>query len=471
MKFTEAEKQRLLVLGRKNLMDYCILTNPRYKPNWHHELLAEKLEAVERGEIKRLIVTMPPRHGKTELCSIRFPSWYLGLHPEREIITSSYGADLARDFGGKTREVMDEPSYKSIFPTRLREDARAKDKWVTKEGGSYTAVGIGGAITGRGADVLIIDDPLKNREESESELIRNKVWDWYTSTAYTRLSPNGAVVIIMTRWHLDDLVGRVLEGQELGGEQWEVVDLPAIATTDEEHRKEGEALWVDRYNLEALENIKNTIGIYDWNSLYQCNPVSAETQEFQESWFHIYKKEDLPDDYDVYATVDLAISKSDAADNTSVQVCAKAGNKPEIYHLEEFTGKYDPGQVIDYLFSLKDKYAFKLRSVGIETVAYQKSLVYFINEEMKKKGQFFNIVELKAQGSKETRIRGLIPIFRNNLFFLSEQNDNTKLKDELLHFPFGKHDDRIDSLSYMLQVFRNTVSEDRVYQYKPKYKK
>lgn len=456
--------------GRYSLIDFSIILDKNYKPNWHHEKISSALEKVESGEIKRLIIQMPPRHGKSQLASINFPAWYLGRNPDKEIITASYSADLATDFGSKTRDVVNDELYKEIFETRLKQDEQNKAKWRTNNKGSYTSVGVGGPLTGRGANILIIDDPIKNREEAESETIRKKVWDWYTSTAYTRLEKNGAIIVIMTRWHLDDLAGKLLDYEKSGGEHWDIISFPAIAEDDESYRKKGEALWKNKYDIDALNNIKKNIGLYDWNALYQQNPIHADSQEFKQEWFKYFTDEDIKGmDLDVYALVDLAISDKDSADNTSIQVIGKNRITPNIYKLEDLSGRLDPAQVIEYLFHLKEKYKFKFRKAGIESVGYQKSLMYFINEEQRRRQIYFDVVELKAVSSKESRIRGLIPMYKNGVIY--HRNTDTDYENELLTFPFGKHDDRIDAMAYLQQVLENTKSTQSAKQYIPDWSK
>ena len=473
----ELNESEIMQLGRFDLIDFSILTNPNYKPNWHHLLIADYLEKAERGEIKRLIIQMPPRSGKSQLASINFPAWYLGRNPDKEIITASYSADLAIDFGQKTRDLVRDKTYQAIFPElELKDDSQAKNKWLTKQGGSYISTGVGGSLTGRGANCLLLDDVVKNREEANSEMIRKKIWDWFLSTAFTRLSPNGVIVLIMTRWHLDDLAGRIQETDV--DNQWTVLSLPAIAETDENYiikgkeykRKEGDALWEDRYSLEEVLKIKKQVGVYDWNSLFQQNPIHSDTQEFKREWFRYFTDEDiLLLDLDVYALVDLAISEGKEADNTSIQVIGKNRSKPEIYKLEDSTGRLDPAQVIEYLFHLKEKYKFKFRKAGIESVGYQKSLMYFINEEQRRRQTYFDVVELKAVSSKESRIRGLIPMYKNGIIY--HRNTDTDYENELLTFPFGKHDDRIDAMAYLQQVLENTKTSQSVKQYTPDWSK
>jgi len=276
------EAQRELAkreLARRHLLDFTKFRFPSYKINWHHKILSDALERVENGTLKRLIVNMPPRHGKSELVSVNFPAWCMGRDKNRSIIAASYGADLATDFGRKVRNIMDDQDYKLLFNTRLAEDAKAKGSWSTQGRGEYNAVGVGGAITGKGASIAIIDDPVKNREEADSEIVSEKIWDWYRSTLRTRLTPDGAIVIVMTRWRDNDLVGRILEEQKLSsGEKWEVITLPAIAETDDEHRKTGEALWADHYTLDNLKQIQNDVGNYE----FACTP--KETPILMSDW-------------------------------------------------------------------------------------------------------------------------------------------------------------------------------------------
>jgi hypothetical protein len=241
--------------ARRGLIGFTSYTNPVYEPAQHHERIAAKLEAVERGELDRLMIFMPPRHGKSELASRKFPARYLGKHPGRQVIAASYNSDLATDFGRDVRNLMASPEYAEVFPgVGLRPDSKAADRMNTTQGGAYFAAGVGTATTGRGAHLGIIDDPFKDREDADSENQRERVWNWYRSTFFTRLMPGGAVVLIQTRWHEDDLAGRLLEqdGRLEDGGEWDVLELPAISG--------GKALWPEWYDVPALERIKATIG-------------------------------------------------------------------------------------------------------------------------------------------------------------------------------------------------------------------
>ena len=350
---------------------------------------------------------------------------------------------------------------------------------MTESRGSYISTGVGSAITGRGANLLLIDDPIKNREEANSETMRNKIWDWFTSTAFTRLSPGGAVIVIQTRWHTDDLAGRIQDMDE--DNEWKVLSLPAIAEHDENwnikrveySRKQGEALWQDRYSLDELLKIKKQVGIYDFNCLYQQNPINEENQVFKKEWFTYYEEyEIINKDLEVYAIVDLATwDKSDKNDNTSIQVIGKEHDSNIIYKLEDFTGRYNPTEIIDYLFYLKDKYKMSLISVGIETNGYQKSLEFFLKQEMDKRGKPFSVKPIVSRTSKELRIRGLVPFYENRLIKHRSNGKDNALEDEMLVFPFGKHDDRIDSMALMLQTIEETDYKSSAKSFTPDYNK
>ena len=267
-------------------------TKGKWKAAKHLKLLNRKLIDVAYGKTKRLIVSMPPRHGKSMLISQFFPAWFLGRFPDKRVMLTSYEAGFAASWGRKARDVLEERG-REMFNIELRNDSTAADRWDIKghTGGMVTA-GVGGPLTGKGADLLIIDDPIKNAEEAASKTIREKIWDWWGSTAYTRLEPDGAVIIIMTRWNEDDLVGKVIQNLEESGEEWEVLNLPALA---EEHdplgRDVGEALWPERFDEKRLDKIRRTIGSYYFSALYQQRPQPQGQTKFRREWFH-YARED-----------------------------------------------------------------------------------------------------------------------------------------------------------------------------------
>lgn len=442
--------------ARENLIDFLIATNPNYEPNWHHEIIAKELERIEAfgdRDYKVLLVFVPPRHGKSELCSIGFPAWYLGRNPDKEIITVSYSAELAQDFGSKTRSIVSGEAYPYIFSgLTLKEDEQAKAKWRTSKGGSYTSVGVGGAITGRGANVLLFDDPIKNREEAESEVYREKVWQFFTSTAFTRLEPNGVVVVILTRWHTDDLAGRILANNELN-KRCKIIHFPAIAVSREAHRGEGEALWPERFNVQSLEEIKNTIGPYDWSSLYQGNPVVSERQEFKPEW-----KKTIPEaqvamlNTNRFLTIDTAISKKSSADYTGF--CDNRIDKQNFWYFKAWRMRLGAEELVDALFSLHKVNHYT--GIGIEKTVYLDGLKPYLDMEQRRRNMFLPIVELKHnQLAKEIRIRGLIPHYAAGQIF-HIQGECKDLEEEQLNFPVGLHDDVLDAAAYQTQI----TSED-----------
>lgn len=269
---------------------YCLLMgSPSYTMAPHHHLIADTLEKVERGEIKRLIISMPPRHGKTMEVSEFFPAWYFGRHPDHQIIQAGYSDDLAAASGRKVRDQFLDPIFHAIFPrARLNPASSSCSEFATTEKGLYRASGIGGSITGRGAHILIIDDPIKNREEAESQVIREKHKAWFSSTAYTRLMPGGAIILVLTRWHVDDLAGWQLK--EHADEGWTVLSLKAIAeSNDPLGRKEGEALWPGQFSAKDLARIKRALSPRDWAALYQQSPYVPEGEMVKLSWFWRYQ--------------------------------------------------------------------------------------------------------------------------------------------------------------------------------------
>lgn len=438
--------------AQKNLIDFEIATNPTYEPVWFQEKIAKELEHVEKfgdRDYKILIITLPPRHGKSNLCSIDFPAWFLGRNPTKEIIACSYSAELAQDFGSRTRNKVDSEEFKLIFPdVHLKEDEKARGRWRTNQGGSYVAVGVGGSITGRGSSVLLIDDPTKNREEAESQVYRDKVWNWFTSTAFTRLHPGGVVVIVLTRWHLDDLAGRILANSELSV-RTKVMKFPAIANQDGSHRKQGEALWPERYPLSAIEEIKKTIGIYDFSSLYQCHPFTTESQEFKPEWYKYISEAELEVMQTAkYLTVDTAMSKKTHADYCGF--CDNEVDRENFWNLRAWRARLGPEELVDSLFALHARR--KYSKIGIERTAYLDGLKPFLDSEQRKRNIFLPVVDLEhKQVAKEIRIRSLIPRYASGSI-RHVQGQCNDLEEEQMSFPTGVRDDILDSCSYQSQL-------------------
>jgi hypothetical protein len=291
------------LLGRRDLIAFTEATFPAYKPARHHRLIAAQLKRVLAGEVDRLMLLVPPRHGKSELASRRFPAYYLGHHPDRQFLSISATADLAADFGRDVRNLIASAEYATLFDTKLAPDSHAKGKWHTSAGGLYYSVGIGGGVLGRGAHVMLIDDPFPSMEAALSEATRKNVWNWYTGTAYNRLMPGGAIVLINHRMHDDDLVGRLLAQQAVGGDRWEVVELPAIG-------EDGAALWPGAYPLDALSRIRQNTQPRFWEALYQQRPTPETGDYFKEESLRPYVKAPDPKTLAIYGGSDFAVTSN-----------------------------------------------------------------------------------------------------------------------------------------------------------------
>lgn len=465
------------------LMPFCLAVDPTYNVNWHLEIIAEELEKalknlMEHDISTNIIIEMPPRHGKSDIATQKFPAWALGKYPDIPIIVTSYAADLAEGFGLKTRDMLELEEYQLHFETRLRADVKARARWLTlkrgpadEEGeydmvpaqGSYTAVGIGGTITGRGFKIGIVDDPHKNREEAESVVMREKVYDWYRSTFRTRQEGSALKIVIMQRWHMQDLVGLLLKQEEedlAAGEtevdRWKVIRFPAIADENEQYRKKGEALWPWKFDLSKLNKTRVALGTYDWSALYQQRPVPSERQEFKEGWFQYYEPEELVGKtIETKVTVDLAIGEKLKDDESSLVPVSKIEKKPYWYVRPIETGHFDPGEVIKRLFKIVKLYR---ADVGLEVVQYQKALKYFITEKMRELEFYFNVYELRANQTtaKEARIRGLIPLMEAGVIKFLRGAPSEKLRRQMLEFPQGEHDDELDALASHLEMWGTT---------------
>lgn len=311
---TELENRRA---ARANLIPFVTYTKPNYIVSGVHRAIAEKLEAVERGEIRRLMIFMPPRGGKSELVSRRFPAWYLGRNPRNDFISASYGADLAVEFGRDVRNIVASTPYQRIFPNvTLAEDSKAKDVWHTNSGGNYMAAGVGGGLTGHGGHILNIDDPVKDRAQAESQTYRDSVWDWFRAVAYTRLQDiaKAAIILTLTRWHEDDLAGRLLNAEAQGtGDVWEKVTFPAITP-------EGESFYPEQFPVDELKRIRGVIGEYDWASLYEQRPRPIAGSFFTEASLLVDGQPVAdPERYDtVFAVLDTAFKTGKQNDGVGV---------------------------------------------------------------------------------------------------------------------------------------------------------
>jgi predicted phage terminase large subunit-like protein len=373
------------------------------------------------------MIFMPPRHGKSELASKRFPAWCLGRKPDRQIIAASYNSDLANDFGRNVRNIVAEPEFGQVFPgVSLAPDSQAANRMNTNHRGAYVAAGVGTAVTGRGAHIALIDDPFKDREEADSERRRDLVWDWYRSTLYTRLMPGGAIVLIQTRWHEDDLAGRLLDHD---GEQWDVLELPAIGT-------DGNALWPEWYDVEALERIKATIGPREWSALYQQKPQPDEGTFFKREWFRNWNA--LPE-VRYYGTSDYAVT--DGGGDYTVLTIWGIDPQGDVYRVSQWKGQTASDQWIERQIDLVAKYK-PLCWFG-EGGVIQKAVEPMLRRRMRERNTHCRMEWLPSVSDKPTRARSFQAMAATGRVFFEPGADLS----EFLVFPAGKHDDEVDTAS------------------------
>lgn len=444
----------------------------KWIPARHLELLCKKLEAVERGEVRRLMVFMPPRHGKSEVVSKKFPAWYLGRNPDKEIILTSYAADLAHDFSRVARETLREWGPR-LWGVEISDKSSAVGRWeIEGHRGGMTAAGVGGPITGRGANVAIIDDPFKNHEEAQSETIRQKVVEWYKTTLATRLTPDGAIVLVQTRWHEEDLAGVLQREMAEGGEHWEIVSLPAIAEDgDILGRQPGEPLWPERFPLEALLVRKTILGSYRWEALYQQRPGPAAGNKFKRSWFRyfeiqgdaviLHRPDAEPKRYPLnkcwcFQTCDPAGSEKTSADYFVLATWLVTPERDLLLRdvLRERLEGPDQPKLFRQGYG---RWRPKPRFQAVETSGIGLTLF----QELRRSG--LPVRALKAETDKLTRALPLMARMQaGSVYFLRGASWLEEYENELLVFPNGKHDDQVDATSYAAIVLAERATRGPV---------
>jgi len=462
----EYEKLLLLESAYQNFRDFISQTMPNYEFNWHHELLIELLQSLTHTQNRRIMVFMPPRFGKSELVSRRFPAWLLGRKPDTRIMGCSYSAGLATMFSRDVQRIMESKEYYSIFPDSLIPNSdKAKEhpdnnKYkrtnsffeIIDHSGYLLSVGVGGSITGLGADNLIIDDPVKNEEEALSETYQEKLFGWYNSTAYTRLEKGANVIICQTRWHKQDLSGKLIEEMEYGGDKWEIINLPAIATenkSDNDPRKTGEPLWPNKFDLDRMDKIKKQVGSRVWSALYQGNPVIEGGNIIKEGWFQYYNT--LPFDVnnwrECYLVQSWDLTFKDTGRSWVVGVTIAKKNA-DFYLLDMYRRKSDFNKTGKAIQSMAEKYPM-CRAVLIEEKANGSAIL----NQLKKKVS--HMIPIQTTVSKDERLHAVSPIFEAGNFYLPMgYPPNKEIVEELCSFPNGGTDDIVDAISQALLRFQ-----------------
>lgn len=492
------------ILARRRFLPFVKRMNDRYDDGWVHRDICARLERfsddVAAGKSPRLMLLMPPRHGKSELASKNFPAWHLGRHPDHEFIACSYNLSLAMGFSRKVKQIIDDHLYKTVFDVSLDKNNQSTEEWaIAGRRGGYVAAGIGGPITGKGAHVLVIDDPVKNAEEADSGDAREKIWEWYLSTAYTRLAPGGGVLVIQTWWHDDDLAGRLQQMMAAASEgdedidQFEVVKYPAIAETDEYldpatnkivHntppaggtllRSKGEALHPSRYPIKALSKIRALNRKSDgsdgrwWSALYQQNPVPDDGVYFTKEQFRR-----APPPHKTRANVmiawDFAISEKKQNDYTVGTVGLQDEN--DVLHVADVVRfrSQDAFFIVESILDLCAKWYSPTLVLGFEDGQIYKAISAVLKKRMLERKLYPSVQVLVPITDKMARARAIQGRMQQGMVSFADSGDwYDTVRAEMLRFPAGVHDDCVDSLAWVghLAISRNPPQKPRVQEVK-----
>lgn len=433
--------------SRENFLEYTKQVWPEFIGGRHHKVIAEKFEKLARGEIKRLIINMPPRHTKSEFASFLLPSWLIGRRPTLKIMQTTHTAELAYRFGRKVRNLMDSEEYRKVFPdVLLRADSKAAGRWETDDGGEYFAAGVGGAVTGRGADLLIIDDP-HSEQDALSPTALEHAYEWYTSGPRQRLQPGGAIVIVMTRWAENDLTGKVLKqsARDILADKWEVVEFPALMPSDE-------PLWPEFWKKEDLLAVKGSLSVGKWEAQWQQNPTSETSAILKREWWKKWEKDELPKLHYVMQSYDTAFSKQSSADYSAITTWGV------FYPVE-----HGPPNII-LMDAQKGRWDFPdLRRTALEEYKYWNPECVLI--EAKASGMPLT-QELRTMGipvvnyspsrgnDKHVRVNSISPLFEAGMVWAPDARWAEEVIEECAQFPAGEHDDYVDTVTQALRRFR-----------------
>jgi len=439
--------------GQIDFLEYVRCMWPSFIHGRHHEVMAKKFEEIAEGKLKRLIINMPPRHTKSEFASYLLPSWYMGKYPDRKIIQASNTSDLAVGFGRKVRNLVDGEVYTKIFPNvSLRHDSKAAGRWSTNKDGEYFAIGVDGTVTGKGADLLIIDDPHSEQEAKLAEsnpAVYDSVYEWFTSGPRQRLQPGGAIVIVMTRWSKRDLTAQVLKAAfQRGGEEWEVIEFPAILPS-------GKPLWPEFWSFEELEALRTELSNSKWQAQYQQNPTSESSAIVKREWWKMWEEERPPKCDFILMAWDTAFEKSNRADYSACTVWG-VFNKPNsegkdqtnIILLNAFRDRVEFPELKRIV--LREYKEWKPDSIIIEKKASGAPLIY----ELRAMGIPVQEFTPTKGNDKITRLNAISDLFASGRVWAPNTSWAEEVVDEVASFPAGDHDDYVDTVSMGLMRFR-----------------
>jgi len=438
---------------------------PDFVEGSHHRHIAEKFNKLATGEIKRLIVNMPPRHTKSEFASYLLPSWMVGREPKLKIIQTTHNSELAVRFGRKSKNLIDSEDYQKIFKTTLQEDSKAAGRWETAQGGEYFAAGVGGAITGRGADLLIIDDPHSEQDALSPDALE-RAYEWYTSGPRQRLQPGGKIVLVMTRWSTKDLTAKLIANQkEAKSDQWHVVEFPALM----DHGP----VWPEYWSTDELEKVKATLPVGKWNAQWMQQPTSEEGAIIKREWWQVYNKETIPPLQHVIQSYDTAFMKKETSDYSAITTWGiffpTEDSPANLILLDAVKGRYEFPEL--RRLALQQYKYWQPESVIIEAKASGLPLTYELRQM---DIPVINFTPSKGN-DKHSRVNAVAPLFESGMIWAPEQKFADEVIEECAAFPNGDHDDLVDSTTQAIMRFRQGGlighPEDYIDENKPKRKR
>ena len=435
--------------AKNDFLSFVKCVWPDFVEGSHHRHIADKFNKLATGEINRLIINMPPRHTKSEFASYLLPAWMVGRDPKLKIIQATHTAELAIRFGRKAKNLIDSENYRKIFKTALQEDSKAAGRWETSAGGEYFAAGVGGAITGRGADLLIIDDP-HSEQDAMSKVSLERAYEWYTSGPRQRLQPGGKIILVMTRWSNKDLTGKLIQNQkEAKADQWHVVEFPAIL---DQGSKEERPVWPEYWKLDELQKVQATLPTGKWNAQWMQNPTAEEGAILKREWWRTYTGEEIPQLSHVIQSYDTAFLKKETADYSAITTWG-------IFYPSE-----DEGANLILLDAIKGRYEFpELRRLALEQYEYWKPESVIV--EAKASGlpltyelrrmdiPVVNFTPSKGN-DKHARVNAVAPLFESGMIWAPKQKFAEEVIEECASFPYGDHDDLVDSTTQAIMRFR-----------------
>ena len=431
--------------AKEDFLSFVKCVWPDFIEGSHHRHIAKKFNKLATGEIKRLIVNMPPRHTKSEFASYLLPAWMVGRNPKLKIIQATHTGELAIRFGRKAKNLIDSQEYAKIFKTRLQEDSKAAGRWETAQGGEYFAAGVGGAITGRGADLLIIDDP-HSEQDALSETSMENAYEWYTSGPRQRLQPGASIVLVMTRWSTKDLTGLLLKNQkEVKADQWEVVEFPAIL-------EDGEPVWPEYWKRDELEKVKATLPVAKWNAQWMQGPPSEEGAILKREWWRKWKKDWIPQLHHVIQSYDTAFLKKETADFSAITTWG-------VFYENE-----DSAANLILLDSVKGRWEFPdLRRRALQQYKYWNPETVIVESKASGLPLTYELRQMDipvvnftpSKGNdKHARVNSVAPLFESGMIWAPEQKFAEEVIEESAAFPYGDNDDLVDSTTQAVMRFR-----------------